>query len=294
VRPRAAQAIAIVLLLLVWPGSGPAWANPACTVTADLAFGQLDTTSGTTMTAAGSARVECTGGAPDTAYTVCIGPIGRPLQISGPGPFAFEAYTDMASTDRFAQSTPTTLQVSTTTAGQGSATLPLYAQVVTARGEILAGSYTASIPIGSATCPGGISATGTLRASAEVVKRCTLDIARHVDFGVIEPDAKEAVAQGVLTVTCTRDAVPYRIGLGNGLAFANGTRAMRGQGGVLPYGLFRDPRHSQPWGSEAASDVAATGTAAAQRFTVFGKVVMPSPRPAPGQYRDEVVVTVTY
>lgn len=284
-------------LAAAWGGPALA-AGPACSVTADLAFGAVDTTSATAMTATGNARVDCTGGAANTAYTVCVGPIGRPLTMSGAGldPVAFDLFTDAARSIRFASASPSTLQVTTGPGGDGSASSPVYAQITTVRGQILAGAYSAAVTVAAnpAACTGGIVATGTLGASAQVIERCSLAVTTHLDFGVIDPGTARVSGQGVLSVTCTRDIVPYRIGLGDGLAFANGTRAMRGLGGLLPYGLFQDSSFTRPWGSDAMSDVAATGTAAAQRFVVHGLVVMPTPPPPPGQYRDEVIVTVTY
>ncbi|MEJ1936801.1 spore coat U domain-containing protein, partial [Nostoc sp. NIES-2111] len=281
------SAPALGLLFLAWAGGAAAQPAPSCTAAGEVAFGQVDTTSGTVATATGSLTVDCAGGTADTAYTVCLGPLSRPLNLSGPRAVEFDLFTDQAGAGRFAFQTATTLQVTTNGTGQGSSRLPVYARITTAPAQILAGIYSASVPLGGAACSGGIAATGSLVASANVIRKCTVQVTRDVAFGVLNPGERVWTANGMLAVTCTQ-GVAYAISLGPGSSGNVNARSMRSGTNTLPYGLFMDPAYAEPWG---VAPKGGTGTGRSDQHPVFGRISR-TPLPAPGQYRDEVGGTV--
>lgn len=102
------------------------------------------------------------------------------------------------------------------------------------------------------------------------------------------------VAQTNLSVTCAQSTA-YTVGLDYGL---NGSSPMRrmvsGSGTGVQYELFRDAARIEPWGlQEEGLALAGTGTGTAQSLVVYGRVPTQE-TPAPGQYADRVIVTVTY
>jgi spore coat protein U-like protein len=61
----------------------------------------------------------------------------------------------------------------------------------------------------------------------------------------------------------------------------------------ISYGLYKDVGYGQPWGDARGDVVTGTGTGAVEALPVYG-IVPAQTTPAPGVYRDTVVVTVTY
>ena len=102
-------------------------------------------------------------------------------------------------------------------------------------------------------------------------------------------------ASSDITVTCT-DTTPYAVGLsaGNAPGATVSTRAMLLGSGQTAYALYSDSALSLNWGSTAGSDeVSGTGNGAAQTLTVYGRIAG-GQYPAPGDYTDTIVATITY
>ena len=61
----------------------------------------------------------------------------------------------------------------------------------------------------------------------------------------------------------------------------------------LSYSLYQEVGHTNVWGNTVDTDVAGTGTGAAQNNTVYGVVAQDQQSQA-GSYSDTVVATVTF
>ncbi|MBP0656299.1 spore coat U domain-containing protein, partial [Mycobacterium tuberculosis] len=103
-------------------------------------------------------------------------------------------------------------------------------------------------------------------------------------------------ASTTLSVQCT-NTTPYNIGLnaGTGTGATVASRKMTGTGGALVnYTLYSDNNRTTVWGQTIGTDtVSASGSGAAQSYTVYGRVPVQT-TPAPGAYTDTITVTVTY
>jgi spore coat protein U-like protein len=69
---------------------------------------------------------------------------------------------------------------------------------------------------------------------------------------------------------------------------------MTSGGATVNYTLYSDSGRTTVWGTTIGTNtVAATGSGAAQSYTVYGRIPAQT-TPAPGTYNDTVTVTVTY
>jgi spore coat protein U-like protein len=153
---------------------------------------------------------------------------------------------------------------------------------------------------------------GTLNVSASIVPSCTAAQGSPVGFGNITSLASPVAAQGTIQVTCD-NGVDFAIGLGGGQNLAGAQRRMSQTtlaGGAfttfyLPYELYADIGHSTPitdiavgaggstTGSPTAPTPGGTGTGLSQTITVYGQVPAGT-KPWPGNYNDNVTITVGY
>ena len=98
-----------------------------------------------------------------------------------------------------------------------------------------------------------------------------------------------------ITITCT-DTTPYAVGLGAGNApgATVSSRALVLGSSQTAYALYSDAAMSLNWGVTAGNDeVSGTGNGAPQTLTVYGRIAG-GQFPAPGNYADTIVATITY
>ncbi|ECE6961957.1 spore coat U domain-containing protein [Salmonella enterica subsp. enterica] len=147
-----------------------------------------------------------------------------------------------------------------------------------------------SSPALAATATGSFTVQITIQASCVLVSTATLTFTA---VGVI---AANDDASTTLSVQCT-NTTPYNIGLnaGTGTGATVASRKMTGTGGALVnYTLYSDTNRTTVWGQTIGTDtVSASGSGAAQSYTVYGRVPVQT-TPAPGAYTDTITVTVTY
>eukprot|EP01132_Coremiostelium_polycephalum_P008185 gene8185-10062_t len=147
-----------------------------------------------------------------------------------------------------------------------------------------------SSPALAATATGSFTVQITIQASCVFVSATTLTFTA---VGVI---AANDDASTTLSVQCT-NTTPYNIGLSAGLGTGAtvASRKMTGTGGALVnYTLYSDTNRTTVWGQTVGTDtVSASGSGAAQSYTVYGRVPVQT-TPAPGAYTDTITVTVTY
>jgi spore coat protein U-like protein len=141
---------------------------------------------------------------------------------------------------------------------------------------------------------GGHDATANLTFSvlADVDSYCDVT-ADNIDFGQHGVLAAPVPGQGEVRVICT-PGTAYSVELDGGLAGAPPTQRLMSLGAAsILYGLYKDAGYGQPWGDTGGDVVTGTGTGAVEALQVYG-LVPAQTTPAPGVYRDTVVVTVTY
>jgi spore coat protein U-like protein len=142
----------------------------------------------------------------------------------------------------------------------------------------------------AATATSSFTVQVTITASCTIVSTATLNFGGSV--GVLTANVDVSTT---LQVQCT-NTTPYNIGhnagIGTGATVA--ARLMTSGANTITYSLYKDSGHVTVWGNTVGIDTqAATGTGAAQTYTVYGRIP-PQTTPAPATYSDTITVTVTY
>jgi spore coat protein U-like protein len=141
-----------------------------------------------------------------------------------------------------------------------------------------------------------VTATGSFTVQITIQASCVFVSATTLTFTAVGVIAANDDASTTLSVQCT-NTTPYNIGLSAGLGTGAtvASRKMTGTGGALVnYTLYSDTNRTTVWGQTVGTDtVSASGSGAAQSYTVYGRVPVQT-TPAPGAYTDTITVTVTY
>ena len=139
------------------------------------------------------------------------------------------------------------------------------------------------------------TATSTFAVQVAITATCTINSASTLNFGTVGVLAANVDQSSTIQVTCT-NTTPYNIGLdaGTGSGATVAVRKLTSGGATVNYSLYSDSGHATVWGNTVSTDtVAATGSGAAQNYTVYGRIPAQT-TPAPGNYADTITVTVTY
>lgn len=137
--------------------------------------------------------------------------------------------------------------------------------------------------------------TGSFDVRITISAECQIVSTEALDFGMVGVLTTAVNATAALQVACTA-TTPYTIGIDSGLGTGATTslRKMTSGSNTINYRLFRDSARTASWGNSVGVDTAsATGTGAAQSFTIYGQVPAQT-TPASATYSDTVTVTVTY
>lgn len=195
---------------------------------------------------------------------------------------------------------------------QTTAAIPIYARLFGGQGTVSFGVHSTSATQTvdafldtNASC-GAIAVPSATTTSAQTVTanyqaNCRVGTISDLDFGTSGFLTSNHDNTTTASVTCT-NTTPYTIALGAGTG--NGaTTATRKLTCSTPascatstvgYGLYRDPNRAQNWGNTVGTDTqAGTGNAAAQSYTIYGRVP-PQTTPKSGSYQDTVVLTVAF
>lgn len=117
--------------------------------------------------------------------------------------------------------------------------------------------------------------------------------AQPINFGNHGVLSAAVDATGSIALTCTTN-LAYSVALNGGLSNSPpASRKMVLGGASIIYGLYRDISRTNVWGNAAGQIATGTGTGSLQTLTVYGRVPAQT-TPAPGNYSDTVVVTVSY
>jgi spore coat protein U-like protein len=139
------------------------------------------------------------------------------------------------------------------------------------------------------------TATATFKVQITLISSCVISSTATLNFGNHGVLAANVDATTTLQVQCT-NSTPYNIGLnaGTGSGATVAVRKMTHGTSTINYSLYSDNGRTTVWGNTVGTNtVTATGTGAAQTYTVYGRVP-PQTTPAPASYSDTITVTVTY
>jgi spore coat protein U-like protein len=300
-----------------------------CTISpANGDYGVVDVLGGASASTSASFTVSCTG-TPGAKVVACVelspgqSSGGHRRLASGSYRLVHEIYADAAhtvvwgswglSSTAYGSAGQTEIL---TLGGGGSASMTLTAYGATATNQQATagpGSYVwtmttaPSIEYGyysGTSCPtGSIQAiSGGSSWSATVNSNCNVAVT-SVNFGSTGSFIASAIdTTGTINVQCT-DGSPYSVGLDNGQHASGGQRRMQALAGqYVSYGLYTDSAYSLGWTTTSSSASCSggtgtcalgTGTGATQPITIYAQIP-PQNAPAPGNYADTVVVTVTF
>ena len=290
-------------LAALWPLAAAAPARAAstglvCAVSGSaVAFGDVDVLPGTPVTTGGTLTVNCVS-LPIGAATlyVCVALSSRALKASTGGMLSYDLDGPGTSTP-WSSTAPIAIPVaSLTSAVTTSFTAVLAGSQATAAPGSYSQSLTATVYLGTTSCTTGttLSVGLSFSASASVVKNCDVS-ASALGFGSVGTLAAAVDGQSALSVVCTR-GTPYTVALDGGRSGAADPTARRmtsNAGDSIVYGLYQNAARSVPWSTAGTATLGATGTAATQTITVYGRVPVQT-TPPPGNYSDTIVATVTY
>ena len=147
----------------------------------------------------------------------------------------------------------------------------------------------------SASVSFAATSTATFTVQVTIVATCTINSASTLNFGSQGVFTANVDQTSTIQVQCT-NTTPYNIGLdaGTGTGATVAVRKMTSGGTTVNYTLYSDSGRTTVWGTTIGTNtVAATGSGAAQSYTVYGRIPAQT-TPAPGTYADTVTVTVTY
>jgi spore coat protein U-like protein len=144
----------------------------------------------------------------------------------------------------------------------------------------------------------GASTTGSLDVQMTIVADCHVTAGTVLKFGSQGALVADVDDQADLSITCT-PGTNYSVGLDAGANPGTpgdiDTRRMKnGTSNFAEYQLYSVGDRSTAWGdTDGVNTLSATGTGAAQAFTVYGRVPAQTTPPA-GIYQDTVTVTMTF
>jgi spore coat protein U-like protein len=316
-----------VALYLVFFGvalCAPTNVYAACTVSLpNINFGSTDVLPGAGVDVTGSLALSCSnlsGSNPGSRrFCISIGSgsvfAGSQRQLGGPSAakLNYDLYRDAARTQLWGSwqtgfdTAGLQIDLSTDSAGNLNASVPIYARLFANQQTAAAGSYSSSVPSGSTglyvrytnggtvSCDtGSNNMTSSFSVLATVPSSCLIS-ATNVNFGTVGLVTSNVDATSTVSAQCNT-SVPYTVSLSGGNAAATdpAQRKMAKAGETVTYGLYKDAARLQPWGSTIGGNtVAGTGTGAAQNITVYGRVPAQTTG-SPGNYSDTIVATVTY
>lgn len=143
---------------------------------------------------------------------------------------------------------------------------------------------------------GGGATNASFTAQAQVLTQCVIN-ATDMEFGTATTLNTARQATSTITVNCLSGA-PYQVGLsaGSGAGASINSRRMTRVGGTeqATYQLYRNAARTLVWGTTLNTDtVTGVGNGSNQSLPVYGLVPVQT-TPAPGNYLDTVVATITF
>lgn len=287
----------------------------------DFDFGTIDLASGLTYATIGNLNVTCTGN-PNRQVRICpnigsgsggVANGGNPrIMTNGTDRLRFNIYRNAAFTNVWGSHfwgqgpKPPQPRRRLDKFGNLSFSRPVRVRIPGGQPVLPTGRYTSSFASGHTLVSydysnkGNCSAIGgtngvqvPFTVSATNVGSCSV-ASTALDFGSTSLLGNNVDSTANVSVACTY-GIPYALGLSNG---GDGTspvaRTMTSGAGKVQYGIYQNPSRTMPWGNNPGADTMnGTGSGSIQNHTAYGRVP-PQKTPAPGTYKDTVIVTVTY
>jgi len=303
-----------------WTFTTPAYAQSCTFAFTDIDFGEISTATTTNLDTTGQFSASCTGAA-GQVIKVCpvlgdgSGGAANPQpkhrrMKNGANALNFQLYSDAGRSVMWGGNGQQATPVVMVTPGQ-TVTRTVYARYFNSGSSGVSGLYTSQFSgqhvkvayeYGTGNCVGknGIDAVPqpSFMVQARRTTGCGVTVPTDMDFGETGMLNSQRDAEASIIVTCgLLDSFVFTVGLGNG---ENGTsattRRMRLGSEYIGYGLYRDSSRVGVWGTgggEVYTSGLATFLGGVWTIPVYGRVPA-QPSPPPGQYTDNVVVTVTY
>ena len=311
--------IAILALVAIIPTAKAQ--NCTAAISSPILFAGVDPFASGTYDTTGNLTVTCSGFASGATIAVCpdlgsgsggFNPSNQRLLARGGGPetLGFQIFQDASRTTPWgsvgsfgANSIP---QLSRTGNGPIAATLyfRLYMNSGVSPPSTYSSSFNSTVRYGSVPSTaggcGGTTLTGTTLApflvQTLIQPSCHLDISQHIDFGTVTRLASNTDTSGALSVQCT-SGTNYKLAMsaGNGAGATTASRKMTApNGATIIYALYQNSNRTLLWGNSPDIDTeSGNGVGASLSIPVYGRIP-PQANPAPGTYRDTIVVTLTY
>lgn len=292
-----------------------------CTISAsDLTFGIVDVLLNSAVDTTGTVTMRCTGTA-NEIVRVCLNinypngsqPDGNTrIALGGNSSLAFQLYSDTSYRQiwgSWQQGSMGGLEVDVPIGPDGNSLTVqrmIYGRVFGGQSLIEPANYLASFS-GSHTLYTASYARGIpcealvsgakrfpFKMTARVPSKCAVTTAT-MDFGIRTSLGKAIDASTNFGIVCSK-GLPYQIAVDGGQSAATNpsARKMQGGGGFVLYGLYRDAARITPWGEiQNSNTFSATGNGMTQSIPVYGRIPV-QPTPIPGEYTDNVVVTIIY
>jgi spore coat protein U-like protein len=142
----------------------------------------------------------------------------------------------------------------------------------------------------AATGPAALAQNATLNVTAEIQASCEVT-GGTLAFGAYT-SAEDATADATFSYVCT-EGTNITVTLDGGQNDEGGSRAMLRSGGedLLPYGLYKDVNHGDPWGLGENGIVVEGTSAETELVEVYGLIAAGENSPA-GLYNDVVQITL--
>lgn len=327
-RSRLAWLLRTCAAALLFLGFAPAAGALSCTISAsDVAFGSIDPLAGNEVDVSANIQIDCE----DTVFAlidptvgVCIyldegdggsdGTLFRHMR-QGAEILPYNLYKDAARSIIWGSETAFPAsgaqRVIVTLAGllpsTGSLTVPVYGRVPASVADRPVGAYSSTFAGGARirysltdtiACNGvaGTQASDTFTVTGSIAETCTVE-ADDLAFGTQAQLQADVDASSQIRASCSTGLV-YSVALGAGGGGAyNARRMVHGSfpAETVGYQLYTDAQRTQVWGdgSGGTVSVGGTGNGSPQPSTVHGRVP-PQSTPRPGDYEDNVIVTVSY
>ena len=289
-----------------------------------LAFGVVDTLSGSNNDTTGTSTISCTGTAgrivrlcPNLGFGNGGLTTANRRMLSGANVLTYQLYSDTWGGTIWGSTlfppNPPNPPALTVTLPSGALSQSIFARVFGGQSAAPPGSYTSTYnPTthrrlyyqyctgGPATCPACGTFTSANAASftitATVASNCLVS-ATTLNFGSQGFLSANVNATNAISVSCTPGtAWTTSLNAGSGAGATVVLRKMTGPAAAtINYTIYRDAARTQVWGDGTSGTftVAGTGSGSTQVQTGYGRVP-PQTTPAPATYTDTIVVTVTY
>jgi spore coat protein U-like protein len=283
-------------------------------------FGNLDLNNVSNARSTGTITASCSG-TPNRTITICAnigsgsggtGPNADPRYMTlGTNRVEYNLYQNNGQGQIWGSHVwpysprPPAMSVALTGSGNGTTQTTLFGRVF--RANVTSGTYTSSFAANHTqfdygyapyTCgPSPSNRAVRVPFSVQVgnTSQCMISTTM-MDFGVLTDLNSSVDGTNTISLRCNT-GVRYTIGLSNGTSGATAPTVRQmtstdSQDRVI-YGIYTNQARTAAWGTANNAMISGTGNGSTQNYTGYGRIPVQA-TPAPADYSDTVVITVTY